>query len=120
MDPDSLQAIDDVVKLAGLVGALAALFVTVRKGGRWVKKWWHRKRDRQEQILRNLEDRQEQLLKDAVLEIRGELGAHSATVAKQLLEIGDDVAEVKGDVKDIRKAQSGHLNDHATGKFRTA
>lgn len=120
VDPDSLAALDDVVKLTGILVGISSALLLVRK---WLGRKIHGRRDRREKLLR-----------DAIAEIRLELAAHSSAVSHQLADIdskvGDvrddvagvvtDVSNVRTDIAEVRKNQIEHVTDHATGKFRTA
>lgn len=82
--PDTMRALDDAARVgAGLAGVFAAVAGAVLA----VRRWWHRKRNRQERVLREIvADALERL--DAV---------HAEVVA-------------------IRESQVRHLEAHAEGR----
>lgn len=82
--PETIRALDDATRVGGaLTGILAALIAA----GVGCRRWWHRKRDRQERLLREIvADALERL--DAV---------HAEVVA-------------------IRESQVRHLEAHAEGR----
>lgn len=47
--PETIRALDDATRVGGAIAGLLAVLV-----GAWVgvRRWWHRKRDRQERVLR--------------------------------------------------------------------
>lgn len=108
--PDQVQELDDALRIAGgLGGVLAAL------GGAWLgfRKWWHRRRNRQEQVLRAA-------LAELRDSLRAEIAAQAAETTGRLDAIAADVTEARDGVKEIRESQLEHITDHAKGVFRTA
>lgn len=82
--PETIRALDDATRVGGaLAGILAALLAA----GVGVRRWWHRRRDRQERILREV----------------------VASLESRLDEMHEDITA-------IRAAQVHHLEAHAEGR----
>ena len=86
--PETIRALDDATRVGG---ALAGILAAVIAAGVAVRRWWHRKRDRQERVLR-----------DAMSDL-----------AKSL---NDRLDAMHDDVTAIREAEVRHLEAHAEGR----
>ena len=82
--PETIRALDDATRVGG---ALTGIFAAVIAAGVGFRRWWHRKRDRQERVLR-----------EVVASVEERLDALHA------------------DVTAIREAQTRHLEAHAEGR----
>lgn len=91
--PDNVRALDDAVRIGG---ALSGLLLGLAAFGAGVRRWWHRKRDRQEKVIT-----------DAV----GAMGKRFDELEERL---EDRLREVHDEVREIRSAQIRHLEQHAT------
>lgn len=82
--PDGLRALDDATRVGG---AFAGILAAVIAAGVTVRRWWHRRRDRQERVLREV----------------------VASLESRLDEMHEDITA-------IRAAQVHHLEAHAEGR----
>lgn len=82
--PDTVRALDDATRVGGAIAGLLAVLV-----GAWVgvRRWWHRKRDRQERVLRE----EIAALKDS---------------------LHDRLDGIEGQIHDLTAAHGRHLEAH--------
>ena len=85
--PETIRALDDATRVGG---AIAGILAAVIAAGVGVRRWWHRKRDRQERLLRE----EMKALKDS------------------LHERLDSLHE---DIREVRASQEAHLEAHVEG-----
>ncbi len=86
--PDTVRALDDATRVGGAIAGILAAAIAAHVGFR---RWWHRKRDRQERLLRE----EMKALKDS------------------LHERLDSLHE---DIREVRASQEAHLEAHVEGR----
>ena len=97
--PDGLRVLDDATRVGG---ALAGILAAVIAAGVTVRRWWHRRWDRQERVLRE----EMAALRDSLHE---RLDQATGTLGQRL-------DELHADVRQLRKVQDDHLTAHVTGE----
>lgn len=96
--PDGLRVLDDATRVGG---ALAGILAAVIAAGVTVRRWWHRRWDRQERVLREEMAALRDSLHERLDETTGALG--------QRLDA------LHGDLREVRASQLAHLEAHVEG-----
>ncbi len=86
--PETIRALDDATRVGG---AIAGILAAVIAAGVTVRRWWHRRRDRQERVLRE------------------EMAALRDSLHERL-------DELHGDIREVRDSQLDHLKAHVEGR----